>query len=248
MEKWKPYMDIRVTYCFGSKREVLDGSTIVQWLDTDHKGDVTIDRSKVEEYVREFVRELSVKFNTAYCTKKLETSYGQVVSITKGHYGWMIDKKSETEALIGIIQSGASQEREPVYLQTAASHDGPDFGNTYVEMNLTSQHMFFYKEGKLLIESDFVSGDEAKGFRTPAGAYEITYKQMNATLKGKDYKTPIKYWMPFNGNIGMHDGYWRTSFGPVLCYYPEGAAMPPLSATGLPKTGKRRGKRKATSP
>ena len=46
MEKWKPYMDIRVTYCFGSKREVLDGSTIVQWLDTDHKGDVTIDRSK----------------------------------------------------------------------------------------------------------------------------------------------------------------------------------------------------------
>ena len=96
-------MDIRVTYCFGSKREVLDGSTIVQWLDTDHKGDVTIDRSKVEEYVRE----LSVKFNTAYCTKKLETSYGQVVSITKGHYGWMIDKKSEIEALIGIIQSGA---------------------------------------------------------------------------------------------------------------------------------------------
>jgi len=137
MEKWKPYMDIRVTYCFGSKREVLDGSTIVQWLDTDHKGDVTIDRSKVEEYVRE----LSVKFNTAYCTKKLETSYGQVVSITKGHYGWMIDKKSEIEALIGIIQSGASQEREPVYLQTAASHDGPDFGNTYVEMNLTSQHI-----------------------------------------------------------------------------------------------------------
>ena len=64
MEKWKPYMDIRVTYCFGSKREVLDGSTIVQWLDMDHKGDVTIDRSKVEEYVRE----LSVKYNTAYCT------------------------------------------------------------------------------------------------------------------------------------------------------------------------------------
>lgn len=52
MEKWKPYMDIRVTYCFGSKREVLDGSTIVQWLDTDHKGDVTIDWSKVEDDMR----------------------------------------------------------------------------------------------------------------------------------------------------------------------------------------------------
>ena len=52
MEKWKPYMDIRVTYCFGSKREVLDGSTIVQWLDTDHKGDVAIDWSKVEDDMR----------------------------------------------------------------------------------------------------------------------------------------------------------------------------------------------------
>ena len=167
-------------------------------------------------------------------------------------YASLIGTKSPTKWDAQLTESNfqtrSSQEREPVYLQTAASHDGPDFGNTYVEMNLTSQHMFFYKEGKLLIESDFVSGDEAKGFRTPAGAYEITYKQMNATLKGKDYKTPIKYWMPFNGNIGMHDGYWRTSFGPVLCYYPEGAAMPPLSATGLPKTGKRRGKRKATSP
>lgn len=83
----------------------------------DHKGDVTIDWSKVEEYVRE----LSVKNNTAYCTKKLETSYGQVVSITKGHYGWMIDKKSETEALIGIIQSGASQEglTKPMVLMAA---------------------------------------------------------------------------------------------------------------------------------
>ena len=58
-----------------------------------------------------------------------------------------------------------------------------------------------------------MSGDEAKGFSTPAGAYELTYKQRNATLKGKNYNTPVSYWLPFNGNIGMHDGYWRNEFG-----------------------------------
>jgi len=80
-------------------------------------------------------------------------------------------------------------------------------------MNLTAQHLFYYKNGKLLIESDFVSGNEAKGWSTPAGSYELTYKQRNAVLKGKNYNTPVTYWMPFNGNIGMHDAGWRNSFG-----------------------------------
>ncbi|MFR2849244.1 MAG: L,D-transpeptidase [Hungatella hathewayi] len=82
-----------------------------------------------------------------------------------------------------------------------------------MEINLTAQHLFFYKDGKLLVESDFVSGNSSKGYDTPPGAYPITYKERNATLKGEDYRTPVDYWMPFNGNIGMHDAGWRSSFG-----------------------------------
>ena len=107
------------------------------------------------------------------------------MNITKGNYGWLIDKKAETDALVEIIESGVSQERVPVYAQKAASYEAPDYGNTYVEINLTAQHLFFYKEGKLLVESDFVSGNESKGWSTPAGAYELTYKQRNAVLRGR---------------------------------------------------------------
>ncbi len=64
-----------------------------------------------------------------------------------------------------------------------------------------------------MVESDFVSGNESRGWSTPAGAYPLTYKQRNATLKGQNYSTPVSYWMPFNGGIGMHDAYWRSSFG-----------------------------------
>lgn len=211
-ELTETYKGLSVTYWFGSKTERLDGMDILQWLKPDNSGDLVVDRQKAEAYVQE----LSKKYNTAYCPKELKTAYGPTVTLTKGHYGWMIDKKAETDALIEIIQSGESQEREPIYLQTAVSHDGPDFGDTYVEINLTAQHLYFYKNGKLLVESDFVSGDENKGYSTPAGAYELTYKQRNATLKGKNYKTPVTYWMPFNGNIGMHDGYWRTRFGGTI--------------------------------
>lgn len=208
-EALKPYTDVVVTYKFGSHSEILDGNTTLQWLSYDEEGDVTIDRGKVEEYVQE----LAGKYNTAYCAKELKTSYGPTVTITKGSYGWMIDKKSEAAALMEILKAGESVEREPIYLQKAASHESPDYGNTYVEINLTAQHMFFYKGGKLLVQSDFVSGNESKGWSTPAGAFGVTYKQRNAVLRGKNYNTPVTYWIPFKGNIGMHDGYWRTSFG-----------------------------------
>jgi len=32
-------------------------------------------------------------------------------------------------------------------------------------------------------------------------------------LNGEDYSTPVDYWMPFAGNVGMHDATWRGSFG-----------------------------------
>ena len=29
----------------------------------------------------------------------------------------------------------------------------------------------------------------------------------------REYETPVKYWMPFNGGVGLHDASWRGSFG-----------------------------------
>ena len=198
---WNKYVHTTVTYRFGNRSEVLDGEKIHTWLVSDGQGGVSLDESKIGEYVSW----LGQTYNTAYKPKSLKTAYGQTVTISKSVYGWKINQKEETEALKQLLLSCESQEREPVYSQTAASHDGNDFGNTYVEINLTAQHLFFYKEGKLVVESDFVSGNESRGWSTPAGAYPLTYKQRNATLKGQNYATPVSYWMPFNGGIGMHD-------------------------------------------
>ena len=206
---WNKYVHTTVTYRFGNRSEVLDGEKIHTWLVSDGQGGVSLNESKIGEYVSW----LAQTYNTAYKPKSLKTSYGQTVTISKSVYGWKINQKEETEALKQLLLSCESQEREPVYSQTAAVHDENDYGNTYVEINLTAQHLFFYKEGKLVVESDFVSGNESRGWSTPAGAYPLTYKQRNATLKGQNYATPVSYWMPFNGGIGMHDAYWRSSFG-----------------------------------
>lgn len=208
---WNKYVGAKITYKFGSARQTLDGDTINTWLSDDGEGNPVLSSSKIVEYVAQMAKER----NTAYQPKTLKTTTGKTVTI-KGPYGWKINQDAEASTLRGLIEAGETQEREPQYSQKAASHDGNDYGSTYVEINLTAQHLYFYKGGSLVVQSDFVSGNESKGWSTPAGAYPLTYKQRNATLKGENYSTPVSYWMPFNGGIGLHDAYWRSSFGGTI--------------------------------
>lgn len=38
-------------------------------------------------------------------------------------------------------------------------------------------------------------------------------KQKNRVLRGPGYASPVKYWMPIKGGIGIHDARWRSEFG-----------------------------------
>ncbi len=165
--------------------------------------------------VSEYVSDLAKKYNTAYTKRKFMTSYGREVEVS-GVYGWRINQTAETAALTEIIRSGESQTREPEYSQKAASHDGNDYGNTYAEVNLTAQHLFFYKDGEKILESDFVSGNVSRGYTTPPGLFSLTYKQKDAVLRGEGYASPVDFWMPFNGGIGFHDASWRNQFGGTI--------------------------------
>ena len=210
-ESMNRYVGAKITYRFGDRSETLSGNEIHNWL-TVNGTSVGVSEAKAAEYVKN----LASAYNTAYKPKTLKTSYGKNVTITTGSYGWKIDQTKETAALVGLIKNGEQTSREPEYSQKAASRSGNDYGNTYVEINLTAQHLYFYVDGKLLVQSDFVSGNAAKGWSTPAGAYALTYKQRNATLKGQGYSTPVSYWMPFNGGIGLHDANWRKTFGGTI--------------------------------
>lgn len=70
-----------------------------------------------------------------------------------------------------------------------------------------------YIDGELKVKTPTVTGNVAKGHATPTGVDPVNYKQRNAVLRGPGYSSPFKYWVPFNGGIGLHDADWRTSFG-----------------------------------
>ena len=88
-----------------------------------------------------------------------------------------------------------------------------EVGNTYIEVSLDDQHMWYIVDGDVYLESDCVTGNY-KSMDTPKGYFEIHGKASPCTLKGDDYVSYVTYWMPFiGGGWGLHDATWRSSFG-----------------------------------
>ncbi|MBQ8326844.1 MAG: L,D-transpeptidase/peptidoglycan binding protein [Lachnospiraceae bacterium] len=199
-----------ITYLFGEDRIVLDGNTIHQWLSIKN-GEVILDETQVYEYVKN----LAKQYDTYGKKHKFTTTNGEELTLPSA-YGWRMDKDAETEALLELIYAGAVEEREPVYSITAANRGKDNIGDSYVEIDLSSQHLYLYLNNELFFESDFVSGDVLTGNTTPEGVFAIKYKRTEIVLRGDDYETPVQYWMPFNGNIGMHDATWRRNFGGTI--------------------------------
>lgn len=209
LENCKAYTDTTVTFQFGDETEVIDGSLISQWLVVDDQMNVSLN----EDAVGDYVISLAEKRNTTHKAKPLWTSYGKSVTVQAGNYGWRINCPETKAALLGYLQNHENYTGEVVYKQTANSYGEKDYGSTYVEICLSAQHLWFYKKGALIVESDFVSGNVSNGTITHKGAYYVAYKKKNAVLRGDDYETPVNYWMPFHNGEGLHDAVWRSSFG-----------------------------------
>ncbi len=204
------YLHTTIRYDVGEEGEVLDSSRIKEWITIGADYSVTLDESKVTSYVQY----LASKYNTYGDVRVFKTSLGDKVKIGGGDYGWVIDKEKEKNQLLSEIKSGKTIEREPVFNQTAeVKSETYDIGNTYVEVDYTNQHMYFYEKGKLKLESDIVTGNISRNNGSPDGLFKIVYKERDATLVGENYASDVKYFMVFAYNVGFHDASWRNDFG-----------------------------------
>ena len=221
-----------ITYRFGDNTETLDGATISGWLETLVDGSVSVN----EASAKEFVAGMASKYDTFGRNRSFRTHSGEQITVVGGDYGYWMDRVSTRQELISQILKGESAELTPVYYSTGSSYDVNYIGSSYVEVNIGDQHLWVYKDGQLVNETDFVSGGLFKGNSTPEGTYSITYKERDATLVGQGYESSVKYWMPFNGNIGLHDASWRDSFGGHI-YYMNGSHgcvnLPPSKAAQI---------------
>ena len=212
--------DMAITYKFGEAEEVLTGQQIASWLTGTADGEIQVDQEQAAAYVRT----LADKYDTAGKPRIFKTAAGKEVELN-GPFGWRLDQAQETAALIGMIQTGQSQPREPQYAVAGADRTS-DWGTTYAEVDLSNQHVYMIKDGAVVWDAPCVTGDVAKGYATPEGIYSLTYKEMDRILRGAkkadgsyEYESHVDYWMPFNGGIGFHDANWRGKFGGTIYLY-----------------------------
>lgn len=213
VENMNHYADIEITYCFGEQMEVLDGSTIKDWLTYDNKGKVMVK----DGAIRDYVAYLADKYDTYGENRRFRTTDGSYVSVRGESYGWKLDQELEAQELTKLMEEEPHMKRIPLFAQTADSWENDGIGDSYVEVDLTKQHLWMYKEGELVVESDFVSGKMNEERYTPPGIFRVAFKKSPAVLKsnkpGDSYENPVTFWMPFNGGIGFHDSSWRSSYG-----------------------------------
>ena len=210
MDTIKAYYGTSITYTFGDEEPFeLTNEMIQSWLHVDEDYQVSVDDQKVTN----FVQQMASKYNTYGDVREFKTSLGDKVKIGGGDYGWVIDKEKEKAQIYEDLAQGGHIEREPVYNQTAKEYGAYDIGSTYVEIDYTNQHLWYYEDGELIVDTDIVTGNLSRWNGSPDGLFKIVYKQRDATLVGEGYSSPVKYFMPFAYNVGIHDASWRNKFG-----------------------------------
>lgn len=208
----------QITMQIGSSGETITQDMLKTWVYKDEAGHYQYNR----ELVNSWVDQIADGYDSYGAKRPFKTSLGNTVNVVYKTYGWKMNRDATKELVWEKLNAAASETIEPVYAQTGKNRNGnPDLGDNYVEISIANQRMWYYKDGKLLVDTPIVSGCVANGHATPSGGvWKINYKASPYIMKGeimangeREYETPCDYWLPFNGGIGIHDLASRTAFG-----------------------------------
>lgn len=207
------YLAVNVRYDFGDMEEKLDADTILPLLTVK---DTTASVSK--EAVAELVDRWCRTYSTLDYDFTIRDHSGEPVTVNAGgSYGWRLDREAMEKDVTEALENGASGKREPVWEVTQNwGRENNGLGKTYVEIDLSDQHLYAYRDGETVVSTDVVTGLNNDERRTVNGAYFVTSRMTDlilGNLETKGYETHVDYWLGFCGGQGMHDAWWRSSFG-----------------------------------
>lgn len=207
----------------GTVAGTVDASRISQWVTLADDLTVTLDESALTTWVDE----LAAVCNTVGTQRTYMRPDGKVVTVAGGTYGWEVDKDALLTLVKDAVANGTASSVDIPCTQTGDAYNGAgsqDWGNRYIDLDLSEQHARFYDaSGTIIWETDVITGKPDGEHDTPTGVYMVNTMASPSKLIGyngneKIYETEVQYWMPFVGNyIGFHDADWQTSgFGGTM--------------------------------
>ncbi len=217
-------LDLSLTYTFtpdggDTSTVTLSREDLASFYYVDSACTLQVDEEMLGNYVASLVSE----YSSSGKSTQFKTSGGSYIKIYVSQAGQSVDSTELYNDMYNCLSTKTGGTRTAPYETASDSGDGY-WGGNYVEVDLTSQHLWCYKNGTCVVSCSCVSGCVADGTTTPTGCFTIFAKQTDRYLKGNnvdgsDYNSWVNYFMPFSGGCGIHDATWRSSFGGTIYYY-----------------------------
>ena len=77
-------------------------------------------------------------------------------------------------------------------------------------VSISKQHLWACEGGKQVNSTAVTTGATVDNDQTPLGSWRVQAKQRDRYLVGPGYRDYVHYWVPFNGDFGLHDASWQT--------------------------------------
>ncbi|MCL1991045.1 MAG: L,D-transpeptidase/peptidoglycan binding protein [Defluviitaleaceae bacterium] len=221
-ERVNRYLSTEITYLVG-REVVVDRSLIANWVTIDEAFNVHLDEGQVWAWLDGFIQTVNTGSThiSGGAVRHFTGHDGRNLTVQGGFFGWIVNRDLEFAELIQNIRNGAVIEREPIYFQRGITHGETDWGNTFLQVDLTNQEMWGIVDGQVVFESPIVTGRPVT-YNTTQGVYSILEMERNSTLISPwldedgepTYEVVVDYWMRTTwSGYGFHDAIWQPYFG-----------------------------------
>lgn len=206
------YENVTIEYKVGNNSIYLKGDKILPMITArkSNNYNIVFDNAMVRAFLSGMTKyeyESSDKNNYAFWKNN-------DVIIANGNAKMSIDVDKEMNNLLKILSDGKSKDGViPTLKKSEIPAKATNIGTKYVEIDISAQTMRLVDNFQTLLNTPVVTGNPNKGMATPPGIFKIFRKSRNVVLRGPGYASPVQYWMPFNGSIGIHDSSWQPSYG-----------------------------------
>lgn len=172
--------------------------------------------------ISDYVNALADKYNTKGMTRVFTTSLNTFIRFrekdmdSSTYIGYELDKENLFLNILYAVANGNSGMIEAPWRSTGMEllNVNSDIGDTYIEISIQNQHMWYYKDGLLIIDTDVITGLPDKGRDTPTGIYYVISLNRNYTMYFDDGSAECDYFIKVtNSGVGIHDASWRDVFG-----------------------------------
>ena len=232
------FLGASITYDLNPKQVVVDANQIIDWISYDEDFSVTFHEYRAREFMSNFI----ATYSTYGTVRTFINPLGMEAQVSSWGFGWLLDEDTEVEAFLSDIRNGEVAYREPAHFRRGTFYEAGEWGDTFIQVDLTSQHMWFFNNGELVLESPVVTGMAGRS-PTPAGVFDIQVMLSPTILIGpRDPETgeyawrePVSYWMQITwSGIGFHDATWQPYFGGARWTYggSQGCINMPLDKAG----------------